>query len=283
MLLYMLHWFMWPNLIQANIDPSCLSTQSFCHSVNEVVWQSGTIKSRAGVAIPTLRQLPYLFKRQRFSFIELRIPLAVKAICVWSTTAYSTSNSVEDRPNVFGCVLPLQVESAFRVFRMLYTSTKMWGEKNYKWSQSLSDYKCFSVLDSVFSVDVFSCHGVIVFPNTGFVFLDIMSFLLNYICKMCIFLGSTVFPWIDILVIFLIIDYWEIIFIYALGRKNSELIQTDYTVCCVACFHTFVLMCGLFVLAIFDRVMLLNWVSVRSFKILHTRTVNTVSWLENVF
>lgn len=79
-------------------------------------------------------------------------------------------NSVEECPNVFGRAPPLQVESAFRVFRKPYTSTKMWGEKNYKRGRSLSDYKCFSVLDSVFSVDVFSCHGVIVFPSTGFVF-----------------------------------------------------------------------------------------------------------------
>lgn len=113
------------------------------------------------------RQLPYLLKRQRFSFIELRIPLTVKAIRVCIFHKY---NSVEERPDVFGRVLPLQVQSAFRVFRKPCTSTKTWGKKNYKRSQSLSDYKCFSVLDSVFSVDVFSCHGVVVFPNTGFVF-----------------------------------------------------------------------------------------------------------------
>lgn len=43
-------------------------------------------------------------------------------------------------------------------------------ELQNKLSQSLSDSKCFSVLDSIFSVDVFSCHGVIVFLKTGFVF-----------------------------------------------------------------------------------------------------------------
>lgn len=81
MLLYVLRWLVWPNLIPANISPSCLSAQSFCHSVNEVVWQSGAIKSRAGVAVPTQDpKLPYLLKRQRFSFIELRIPLTVKAV-----------------------------------------------------------------------------------------------------------------------------------------------------------------------------------------------------------
>lgn len=53
-----------------------------------------------------------------------------------------------------------------------FKQRKMGGKKNYKTkrSQSLSDSKCFSVLDSIFSVDVFSCHGVIVFLKTGFVF-----------------------------------------------------------------------------------------------------------------
>lgn len=85
MLLYMLHWSRDP-LSSKILILTCLSAQSvlpFCEWSSSTIWER---QSRVGVATPTLRQLPYLFKRQRFSFIEFCISfdscLCLKYHCI---------------------------------------------------------------------------------------------------------------------------------------------------------------------------------------------------------
>lgn len=73
----------------------------FCHSVNEVVRQSGSI-NREWAWPHRPRDSCHTFSNAK-DFLSLSSVFHSTAVCVWSTTA--SSISVEDFSDVFGCVL----------------------------------------------------------------------------------------------------------------------------------------------------------------------------------
>ncbi len=132
MLLYMLHWSHDPLSFQILIFNLPLCPKFFAILwMKEVVRQSGSINCEW--SRPYWPYSCHIFSNAK-DFLSLSSVfhwLCSTAVCVWSTTAYFTSNSVEDFSDVFGCAsLP------FVCFVCRTSNKEKWGKKITKQNEA---------------------------------------------------------------------------------------------------------------------------------------------------